>query len=163
MHERDIQKAILNGLHLMGISAYRMNSGTFVNKETNTWIQGHAPGTPDIMCEYKSGDHYLIGWIEVKVPKGKLSWVQIKFLKEAHSKGIPWLVATSWDDVTRWLKEPLYHGVDKQISAVLDPNYVHEYRTPRSSLDRPNPYQGLIDERNRRAKEQELLRGEPPF
>ena len=159
---KDVVKPIIHKLMDMGIPAYRMNSGSF-KLATGGFVAGHAPGTPDIMAARPSPHGFLLGWIECKTGRGALSWVQIKFLREAHKKCIPWLVATSLECVDRWLSDVSYHGAERLIRPVVDPTYEYEFKTSSRTTSRPSPYDALIEAGHARIAKERAEASLPPF
>ena len=117
-------------------------------------------GQPDILVGIKTekGTHE-IGFIECKLPKGRLSWVQFKTLREHHEKERRWCIATSLDEVDKFLNDKNYHGSNKFADEVIRGDKQFDTK----SLDRrkaklaskPNPYQSLIDQRNKKLEQRE--------
>lgn len=118
-NESAILKSIVEYLELQGWPIYRMNSGTFQDARTGSWIKGHGLGTPDLCVGYKQDGYILLAWIEVK-DKAKVSDAQISFLRKMQKLGSPWLVAHSVDDVIKWQKDRNYHGDYKDTKDILD-------------------------------------------
>lgn len=96
----DIQKA----LDQLGIPRWRMQAGGYRGR-----TRGLPKGTPDILaspCVTIMGALFPCWlWIEVKLPKGKLSVEQVEFADKIKKRGHHWLLAKSIDDVLNWLKE----------------------------------------------------------
>ena len=90
---------------------------------TGSWLQLAPVGTPDIICSVPIDGVHAIGFIECKVPSGKLTEDQIGFLREINAKHIPWMVCTDAHQIDNWIADPFnYHGDSKQVTLVLDPS-----------------------------------------
>lgn len=160
--QTEVLKPIIRLLIERGIPHQRINSGAFKLKDGG-FVQGSAAGTPDIVIGVPSRHGYLFGWIECKVPTGKLSYLQCRFLKDANAKGLPWCVADSVADVIRFLDEPDYHGKAKLIAPVLDPDYKWEEPARREHKQRPSEWDGLIEAQHERIKANAVQLSEIPF
>jgi len=101
--EKAIQKTILEGLAWRKLWAFRLNSGgtRFQGKGKEYFVRFGFPGCPDIVVLLPDGRTL---WIEVKSAKGVLSQPQKDFKKKCDERGIPHLIAHSWDDVAQYLK-----------------------------------------------------------
>lgn len=126
IYEQDIQKSILDYLHMIGCYAIKVQSGGALNAYTNTYISLAPAGTPDIICslppvEYDPGKKiHPLGFIECKTQNGRLALTQISMLRKLHKAGMLWLVARSIDDVIRWHKDWKFHGEGRDIEDILD-------------------------------------------
>lgn len=120
-NESALLKAITQYLEFQNWPVYRMNSGTFQDARTGSWIRGQGIGTPDLCVGYfdKTVRLWLLAWIEVK-DKSRLSDAQISFLRRVHKLGCPWLVARSIDDVERWMRDRESHGAPNDTKDILD-------------------------------------------
>ena len=98
MTEVQIQRAVLDALHSLGITCWRNQAGTARNGRTHL-----APaGTPDIIG-YLPGGRMLA--IEVKAAKGKPSEEQLNWLRHAESQGVICGIARSAQDainIAQW-------------------------------------------------------------
>jgi hypothetical protein len=92
MSEAELQKAILDYLHLRGIRAWRNSVGRVANTVT-----GGGEGCPDIHGIIKPCGRAL--YVEVKSAKGKLSTAQAEWLQAARDAGALTVVARSVKDV----------------------------------------------------------------
>ena len=121
MKESELSKSIKEYLEYNRCLVYRMNSGSFKNEATGTWIRGQAAGTPDLCVGILHEGLHILGWVEVKIPKkGNLSEKQIFFLKNMDKLHCPWLVAESIDDAKLWLSNWDYHGNSKYVDLILN-------------------------------------------
>ena len=102
--EREIQKSIFDYLSLVGINAWRTNSGiNFSSYKEKQYIVRLAPrGTPDIIGFLNDGK--FLG-IEVKKPGGIVSDDQTIFLDKINKAGGVGFVAYSVDDVIKTFKK----------------------------------------------------------
>lgn len=98
--EKEIQKAILDYLHLKGIFCWRNNSGVVFSeyKGRKRMIRYGLPGSSDILGIMKDGRFLAI---EVKRAKGKESKLQKEFLGNIINNGGVAIVARSIEDVTK--------------------------------------------------------------
>lgn len=105
MLERDIQRAILSYLRLLGFFAIRVNQqGVPLHNGSGKFRPGPTKGVSDVHS-------IIVGrawWIEVKVPGKKPTEHQDEFMEAVRKAGGVSFVATSVDDVRRALAE---HGV----------------------------------------------------
>jgi hypothetical protein len=97
MTENDLQKQILDYLHVRGIRAWRNSVGRTANTVT-----GGGAGTPDILGIMKPCGRFLA--VEVKSEKGQLSEVQAAWLQFAREAGALVIVARSLRDVEEVLR-----------------------------------------------------------
>ena len=99
--EGQIQRAILDALPLLGVVAWRTQSGTRSGGRMHL-----APsGTPDIVG-YRIRDAKFIA-IECKAPGGKPSPEQVAWLARAQASGVLCGIARGVDDVVRILQDDL--------------------------------------------------------
>lgn len=94
--EATVLRAVLDFVryHPRVAKAWRQNSGAF-RVEQRFIRTADEPGIPDI-CGYMKGGRAL--YIEVKAPRGKLSYWQKRFLDEAKVAGAVCGVARSIED-----------------------------------------------------------------
>lgn len=95
MTETEIQKQIIETLHLNGCVVLRMNSGKGRNNQTLC-----PEGTPDLLCITRRGVYY---WIEVKTETGKLRDSQKETIADLKSRGCHVIVARDINDVS-WIR-----------------------------------------------------------
>jgi hypothetical protein len=88
------------------------NEGSGNNKLATMRLitMGLRPGAPDLVVWWSKGSSVLIGYIEVKNEKGKLSASQVKFQKRCNLCGIPHLVARSVSEVSTYMAINGFHG-----------------------------------------------------
>lgn len=115
MVEHGTQTAILNFFARRGLWCVRLNSGTFQNAATGSWIRGAPKGTCDIIA---CAPDRTVMFIEVKSPVGHLDMAQISFFRERDEDGHRWVVADSLEDVQMALDDPGYHGKTKHVDKV---------------------------------------------
>ena len=102
--EHDIQRTILAGLAAHGVPAFRLNSGAFVVSrpgEKRRFLQASFPGCPDLVALLPGGQTL---WIECKSARGTLSPEQAQFRELCQERGVPHVVARSWQDVAQALR-----------------------------------------------------------
>ena len=102
--EHAIQNQIRHYLEWTGARVERLNSGA-VRAEyggRTRFVRFTFPGCPDLVALLKDGRTL---WIECKKPGGKLSGPQAKFKDDCVRRGVPHLVATSVEDVRRYLNK----------------------------------------------------------
>lgn len=109
--ESDIQKAILQWLHLNNYFAWsNKTQGTYDPTKRIFRRNTTTVGAPDILgvlnCKYDSCEGRLLA-LEVKTKTGKLTEAQEHFLKSIHNKGGVSAVVRSVYDVEKLL---LYHN-----------------------------------------------------
>ncbi len=101
VRESSIQKTILEGLKAKKIPAWRLNSGaTIIDKR---FLRYGFAGCPDIIALLDGG----VLFIEVKSETGSLSTAQEQFRDLCFERGIKWLLARSWDDVSGYISDAL--------------------------------------------------------
>jgi len=156
MKESDIQRAIIDYLHLVGCYAIKIQSGAAINAMTGTFIQMAEKGTPDLIVSRKpfirdDRKCFEIGFVEVKTPVGRLSDAQIYRLRDLHKRGHSWCVATSIDDIKRWLDDVTYHGPTKLVDKVFDEDNKFVFKPTRGnklSMSAFNEYTRWADKRD---------------
>lgn len=97
--EHAIQQTIIDWLQYKGFMVWRHNSG-MVRTAHNTMVRMGVAGMPDV---FALKDGFLIG-VEIKRPGNKPTDIQERMLKELREHGAGTIVATSVDDVERYLK-----------------------------------------------------------
>ena len=96
--ESEVQKAIIEYLHLMKIWNYRNNSGA-LKTERGHFVRFGAKGSPDIICVI---DGQYVG-IECKSHSGRQSEHQKAFQEGLEEHGGAYCLARSVDDVIEFL------------------------------------------------------------
>ena len=98
MKEREIQKQILDYLHLKGYLAFKHRNVGIYKKSTNRYIPlaFGEKGIADIVGCTHNGIFFAI---EVKMPKKKPSLEQKEFLEKVHQQNGISILAHSLDDV----------------------------------------------------------------
>jgi len=161
MKESAIQQMILNGLRILGHFAMKTPAG-FIKTESGRPIRMGSAGAPDIIVSL--APTWTTGWIEVKQPTGRLSWIQIKTLREHHANKRMFLIATCWDDVDKWLHDPSYHGLERFTRPVMDMSYKYDAPRTRSIVVtglKGTPYAPYKAKLEEKIAKDRLL--EPPF
>jgi len=102
--EGEIKKTIRQGLTLLRIPHYGIGVGCFPvqNADGSTrFVQVGDPGVPDLVALVPG-----IGtvWIEVKSKRGRMRPEQVEFRDACRKAGIVHVVATSFEDLTPWLR-----------------------------------------------------------
>lgn len=97
--EHAIMQSILEWLYYKGWMCWRHNSG-MVRTIHNTMVRMGVAGMPDV---FALKDGFLIG-VEVKRPGKKPTDIQERMMKELREHGAGTVVATSVEDVERYLK-----------------------------------------------------------
>ena len=104
LSEHQIQTQIINFLQYRGYMVFRMNAGS-IRTQGGKLVKLAPAGTPDIMAfkpAYEGGvDLYFI---EVKRPKGKLTFFQEHKIKELEQYGAQCFVAYSIEEVQERFK-----------------------------------------------------------
>jgi len=100
--EKEIQKTILDYLHLRGIFAWRNNTGAFrsVYNGKERFHRFGTPGSGDILGLTKQGKFFSI---EVKAPGNKVTPDQERFMTEVRANQGIAFVAYSVDDVEAFI------------------------------------------------------------
>ena len=97
--EKGIQQAIIEWLQYKGYFVWRHNSG-MVRTAHDTMVRMGVAGMPDV---FALKDGFLIG-VEVKRPGRKPTDIQERMLNELREHGAGTVVATSVEDMERYLK-----------------------------------------------------------
>ncbi len=86
--ETDISRGIIEALRATGWRVIRVNSGKV--KVSGGYMQLAPAGTPDLLVfgKVSSDGRAIWGWLESKMPIGKLSEKQIEFQQFARAKNI---------------------------------------------------------------------------
>lgn len=101
--EQDIQETVATALRY-GCSALwwsTPNGGVSKGQNGKNKAMGVRPGVPDLCFVLDDG---RIAFIEMKAPTGSLQPNQIVFRDECLSRGIPWALCRSLDDVLTTLR-----------------------------------------------------------
>lgn len=103
MSETDLVRAILKYLHVVGILAWRQNTGaaSFQDAGRSRFVRFGVPGISDILGVLPDGRFLAI---EVKMPGRKVTWKQCDFINAITDNGGLAFVATSIEDVQEKLK-----------------------------------------------------------
>ncbi len=96
--ERDIQAAIITYLCYRHFYVQRLNSGGMRDARDNLVTLARA-GTADIVFGLVVDGHTFLAFVEVKRPGGKQRPAQKLFQQDMDTRGIPYILATSIDDV----------------------------------------------------------------
>jgi hypothetical protein len=94
--EQAIQRQILEYLNWKHIFAWKVTTTGIYVKARNTWIPNQAPGVSDILGVLPGGRLLAI---EVKAPKGKVSFNQQQFIDRVNENGGLAFVAYSIEEV----------------------------------------------------------------
>ncbi len=97
--EHTIQRAIQDWLTYLGWFVWRNNSG-IIRTQTNSFVKLGLAGLPDLFA-LKNG--VLLG-VEVKRPGKKPTELQDQMLETLRAHGAKTLIATSVDDIDKFLK-----------------------------------------------------------
>jgi hypothetical protein len=98
MKESQIQKSIIDYLHLMEWYVWKNNSVGIFNPKTQKYIKAQTRGISDLTA-IKDG---CVLFIEVKAENGKQSEYQKEFQNQIESKGGKYLLAKSYVDVLNY-------------------------------------------------------------
>ncbi len=96
--ERDIQAAIITYLRYRHFYVQRLNSGGMRDARNNLVTLARA-GTADIVFGLVVDGYIFLAFVEVKRPGGKQRPAQKLFQQDMDARGIPYILATSIDDV----------------------------------------------------------------
>lgn len=161
MKEQSLQHDIITRFRELGHQCTKLPSGLVKTADGRMIAMGSA-GTPDLVLGLHEDDDWIYAVCEVKRPDGRLSWLQILNLRAHEAAKRRWLVATSTDDVDRFLEEPSYHGPYEIIKNVFNIEYTPNLPThaPRS---KPSIYDPLIEAGRARILAVREAESEPPF
>lgn len=103
MSETDLVRAILKYLHVVGILAWRQNTGavSFQDAGRSRFVRFGVPGISDILGVLPDGRFLAI---EVKMARRRATYKQKDFMDSITDQGGLAFVATSIEDVQEKLK-----------------------------------------------------------
>ena len=93
--EQDIQKAIIDYLHLRHIFVYKVSNVGIYKAKSGQWIPAQTKGLPDLGIHLNGKVTYL----EIKTPNGKLSKYQQAFKEQCDRDGIDYWVISSFEEL----------------------------------------------------------------
>lgn len=101
--EHQLQTLLKNYLEAKGWYCMRLNSGKFAVGEgaSRRFINGQLAGTPDLLC-IKDG---RATFVEVKVGRNKLTFMQEQKISELKGHGCDTIVAYSIEDLQKGLND----------------------------------------------------------
>lgn len=161
MLEKNLQREIMSYLRLMGHWVTKSPAG-MIKTEQGRMVKLGDAGACDLTMGIRESDHWEIGFIECKLPDGRLSYRQWQVLRDHHLNSRRWCIVTDVTQVDKFLHQKDYHGDPKFVAEVLNDKKSFPISN-RVYTPKPNPYQPLIDARDERMRKQEEDRPLPPF